>query len=823
MNTDYSIAHVLNRTNKKTIKQKLSEHLINTSEFAKQFSKKINLSKAGEFLGLIHDMGKYSHDFQKYLGSATGLINQDEDEYVDSQGLKGKIDHSTAGAQYIWNLAKGRKVQEQMVGQLLALCVASHHSGLIDCLTIDGEDDFSRRMTKADHKTHFKEVLKKAEPIIIEKVNSLMNDPDCFGEVLSVLKKIAQREKSEKSIKTQFQIGLMARMLYSCLIDADRLDAANFENPKYIPKRQNGKYISWELLIERLEGKLKKFDDSPVKNKVNELRKLIADACFERSSDNTGIFTLTVPTGGGKTLASLRFALHHAKKHKLDRIVFVIPFTSIIDQNAQVVRDILETKKNDEGRIVLEHHSNLMPEIQNWKNKILTESWDAPIIYTTSVQLLETLFGGGTRSARRMHQLANSVIVFDEIQTLPIKTIHMFCNAVNYLTRHCNSSVVLCTATQPLLNNVDENRGRISFDKTNEIMPDIETLFADLKRVEVENKIKPQGWETEEIAALAIEQTNKSGSCLVIVNTKKNAQVVYDACSKITDYPVYHLSTSMCPAHRMEKLTEIRKKLGNKPLICVSTQLIEAGVDVDFGSVIRFVAGLDSIAQAAGRCNRNGLRVTGKVFVINPAQEAIDSLEDIKVGKEITTERILYYFDQKLIDKSDDLLSPEWMDQYFEYYLYRRADKMSYPVDVGRDDSLLELLSTNGFSVGNYNRVNSKPLDIYFRQSFKTAADAFKAIDAPTQGIVVPYSTKGKEIVTGLFSQFAVEQQFELLRRAQRYTVNVFPNVIKKLREERAIQEVPEIGVLVLSDPRYYHPEFGLSTEIVREHDLLIH
>lgn len=815
MKTDFPIAHVRNVTDKHSVTQLLSDHLINVSLNAKLFSEKIDLANAGKLIGLLHDLGKYSDDFQTYLGSATGLINQDEDEYVDSKGLKGKIDHSTAGAQCIWNFAKDKKTKEQIAAQLLAICVASHHSGLIDCLTIDGENDFSRRMAKADNKTHLEEVLRKTKSEIIEKAYSLMNEPDCFGVVLQVLKKIAQTEKNETLIR--FQAGLMIRMLYSCLLDADRLDTANFENPKYITKRQNGEYIGWELLIDRLEDKLSEFDDIPIKNKVNELRKLIADACFKRSSDNTGIFTLTVPTGGGKTLASLRFALHHARKHKLDRIVFVIPFTSIIDQNAKVVRDILETETDEEGRIVLEHHSNLMPEIQNWKNKILTESWDAPIIYTTSVQLLETLFGGGTRSARRMHQLANSVIVFDEIQTLPIKTVHMFCNAVNYLTRHCNSSVVLCTATQPLLNSVDENKGRISFDKTNEIMPDIETLFTDLKRVDVENKVKPQGWETEDIAALAVEQANESASCLVIVNTKKNAQAVYDACSKITDYPVYHLSTSMCPAHRMEKLMEIRAKLGNESLICVSTQLIEAGVDVDFGSVIRFVAGLDSIAQAAGRCNRNGLRNIGKVFLINPVNETIESLEDIKFGKE-QTDRILY----ELKNSNEDLMSPKVMNRYFQYYFHNRATEMTYPVDVGRDDNLLNLLSTNSLSIGEYCRRNGKNPEIYFRQSFKTAADAFKAIDAPAQGIVVPYSTKGKKIVADLFSQFAVEQQFELLKRAQRYTVNVFPNVIKKLREERAIKEVPEIEVLVLTDPRYYHSEFGLNTELVKEYDSLI-
>lgn len=799
--------------------QTLDDHLKDVSFISALNASKIGLTKAGELIGQLHDIGKYSDVFQNYIGSASGLINQDEDEYVDSQGLKGKIDHSTAGAQYIWNFAKGKSQKEQIAAQLLALCVASHHSGLIDCLTIDGENDFNRRMGKADNKTHLAEALSKAEPEIIEKVKTLLDDPECFGGVLKVLKKIAQTEKNETIIR--FQSGLMIRMLYSCLIDADRLDTANFENPKDVKKRQNGKYKSWELLINRLEDKYIEFESKPNKTKVDNLRKLISDACFDRSSDNTGVFTLTVPTGGGKTLASLRFALHHALKHKLDRIIYVIPFTSIIDQNAQVVRDILEVEKHEEGRIVLEHHSNLMPDIQNWKNKILTENWDAPIIYTTSVQLLETLFSGGTRSARRMHQLANSVIVFDEIQTLPIKTVHMFCNAVNYLTRHCNSSVVLCTATQPLLNKVDENKGRINFDKANEIMPDVETLFADLKRVEVENKIKPQGWETEEIASLAIEQTQESGSCLVIVNTKKNAQAVYEACSELVDYSVYHLSTSMCPAHRMKKLTEIREKLGHEPLICVSTQLIEAGVDVDFGSVIRFVAGLDSIAQAAGRCNRNGLRDIGKVFVINPAEETIDSLVDIKVGKAVS-ERILREMKQADSGIPNEVIHPATIDRYFQYYFYNRASEMSYPVVVGRDDTLLELLSTNGYSVGIYNRGNSKPLDIYFRQSFKTAADAFKVIDAPTQGIVVPYSAKGEKIVADLFSQFAVEQQFLLLKEAQRYTVNTFPNVIKKLKDEGALREVPEIGVLVLSDPRYYHFEFGLSTEIIKEYDPLI-
>ncbi len=663
-------------------------------------------------------------------------------------------------------------------------------------------------------------IKRKADDELLIKINNLLDDGEYISEVINLFKIINKNNSNE--ILKKFQAGLAARMLFSCLIDADRVDTANFENSKQAKLRQNGRYVGWEVLIERLEKKLQGFEKKPYKTPVDGIRKIVSDACFTKAKDEMGVFTLTVPTGGGKTLASLRFALHHANKHKLDRLIFIIPYTSIIDQNARVVRDILEVEKNDQGKFVLEHHSNLLPELQNWKTKILSENWDAPIIYTTSVQFLETLFSGGTRSARRMHQLARSVIVFDEIQTLPIKTIHLFCNAINFLTIHCHSSVVLCTATQPLLNKVNKEKGYIRFSEKNEIISDGETIFKNLKRVEVINKIKPSGWEIPEISHLAIEQISKKLSCLIIVNTKKNAREIYEELIQHTAFPVYHLSTSMCAAHRMASLNEIREKLKeSNPIICVSTQLIEAGVDVDFGAVIRFVSGIDSIVQAAGRCNRNGKRPSGKVFVINPKNESIDSLHDIKTGRDIS----MRIFEELRNSKSglpNDLTHPQVIERYFQYYFYNRAAEMDYNVDVGRNDTLLNLLSKNSISVSEYSREHDKEPLMYFRQSFATAGNVFKAIDAPTQGIVVPYSENGKKIVADLFSQFAVEQQYKLLQKAQKYTVNTFPNEIKKLAEQKAIREVPEIGVLVLNDLRFYHPQFGLSTEIKTEHETLI-
>ena len=813
------IAHIRYEDEKEVV-QSVKAHLEQVSQITSNNASKIGLAKVGEIIGLLHDFGKYSSEFQNYIGSATGVIDQDEDDYVDVVSMKGKVDHSTAGAKYLWNITKTENPKNQAVIQLLTLCVASHHSGLIDCLTTDGKNAYEKRMYKRDEKCHLEEIKRKADDELLIKINNLLDDGEYISEVINLFKIINKNNSNE--ILKKFQAGLAARMLFSCLIDADRVDTANFENSKQAKLRQNGRYVGWEVLIERLEKKLQGFEKKPYKTPVDGIRKIVSDACFTKAKDEMGVFTLTVPTGGGKTLASLRFALHHANKHKLDRLIFIIPYTSIIDQNARVVRDILEVEKNDQGKFVLEHHSNLLPELQNWKTKILSENWDAPIIYTTSVQFLETLFSGGTRSARRMHQLARSVIVFDEIQTLPIKTIHLFCNAINFLTIHCHSSVVLCTATQPLLNKVNKEKGYIRFSEKNEIISDGETIFKNLKRVEVINKIKPSGWEIPEISHLAIEQISKKLSCLIIVNTKKNAREIYEELIQHTAFPVYHLSTSMCAAHRMASLNEIREKLKeSKPIICVSTQLIEAGVDVDFGAVIRFVSGIDSIVQAAGRCNRNGKRPSGKVFVINPKNESIDSLHDIKTGRDIS----MRIFEELRNSKSglpNDLTHPQVIERYFQYYFYNRAAEMDYNVDVGRNDTLLNLLSKNSISVSEYSREHDKEPLMYFRQSFATAGNVFKAIDAPTQGIVVPYSENGKKIVADLFSQFAVEQQYKLLQKAQKYTVNTFPNEIKKLAEQKAIREVPEIGVLVLNDLRFYHPQFGLSTEIKTEHETLI-
>jgi len=672
-------------------------------------------------------------------------------------------------------------------------------------------------MGKPDDRTHRSEATARIGEKTVCRLRELFSDPSLVGGLkesvgqIMILDEVKDVDPLQNPV-IQFKIGLLVRFLFSCLIDADRMDTADFERPKAAKRRLKGKYTEWGQLTERLERGLQGLTRT---KRIDDVRCNISDWCRESASRDKGIFTLTVPTGGGKTLASLRFALHHAERHKMDRVIFVVPFTTIIDQNAEKVRAILEPNKKDRGRVVLEHHSNLMPEQQGWREKMLTENWDAPVVYTTSVQLLETLFGGGTRGARRMHQLANAVLVFDEIQTLPINCVHLFCNAMNFLKEHCGSTVVLCTATQPLLHLVDASRGAMKYTQENELIRDVKGLFDDLKRVEVLNRRKPGGWTDEEVSCLALDEVKQSGSCLVIVNTKKSAQALYRLCKGMAHCPVYHLSTNMCPAHRKKNLGYVRDLLDKSaPVLCISTQLIEAGVDVDFGAVIRFTAGLDSIAQAAGRCNRNGRMEKGRVHVVNPAAENVDMLKDIQCGKGVT-ERMLDDIAAGVEDFDGDLLGPKAMARYFDYYFFARRDEMSYSVSaqmVGRDDTLLNMLSVNAMAVDEYGRNHGRAPDTYLRQSFMAAGRAFKAIDAPTRGIVVPYGEGGKKLIGKLCGAFEVGKQFKLLRDAQQYSVNVFPHILDKLQKADAVHTIQkDVDILYLSDARYYHQEFGLS------------
>jgi CRISPR-associated endonuclease/helicase Cas3 len=808
--------------------QALPAHLFGVARLAATFADKVGLQRQGELLGLLHDLGKYSQAFRAYILSATEHLNPDEDEeWVDAAALKGKVDHSSAGAQFVWQGMGALDEKRAFAAQVMALCIASHHSGLIDCIDTDGEDQFSRRIRKATEKTHLTEAAQVADTEVLARARALLSDESLVEGLWLSFSKLKQFNQAPRTTSTRVllqQVGLSVRMLFSCLIDADRLDTANFEHRREMPRAD---YPSWPVLVGRLERHLATFPASA--DSVNQQRALVSQACFEAASRPGGIYTLTVPTGGGKTLASLRFALHHAQRRGLDRVFYIVPYTSIIDQNAREVRSLLETDgAGERGRIVLEHHSNLTRDQQTWREKMLTEDWDSPIVFTTMVQFLEALFGAGTRGARRMHQLANAVVIFDEIQALPIKCVHLFNNAVNYLELCCNSTMVLCTATQPLLHRVDPKRGALRLAPNHELVSDVPELFNALRRVEVLDARRPGGWSFVNVADLAVRELHRAGSCLVIVNTKEAAKQIHRLCSAHTPEGVlFQLSTHMCPAHRKRKLgkkgeEDDRSIIGRLelglPVLCISTQLIEAGVDVDFGAVVRSLSGLDSIAQAAGRCNRHGRRDLGQVHIVNLDEERLAGLHDIAEGQRVA-ERVLDDYRAEPGRFAAGLLGPDALAAHYNFYFFKRKDEMTYPVGkdarAGGTDNLLTQLSTNELGVNALRRGGGVPL-APLHHAFMSAAKAFKAIDAPTEAIVVPYTAEGRSLISDLHAAYDLSTQGELFRKAQQFSVNVFPQEFQKLLRSGATRAVgdEQARIYCLREP-YYSDAFGLSTEVV--------
>lgn len=807
--------------------QPLESHLLEVGYLAEKFSKKIGLGEAGKVVGLLHDLGKFSQSFQNYICSAEGLIDSDHENYVDAKLAKGKIDHSSAGAQYIWrSLCKFGKVgQGELCGQILSLCIASHHSGLIDCLDHVGKPVFWKRMVKSDDRTHLQESLDSMPKDFKKLVDSLGNQ-QLVKVLFDFVQGLVTIEHSGSNVTISkadtFKLSILVRFLFSCLIDADRINSAEFETPEKKKMRlKQAKQMDWQVAIDRLEKKISGFKLSKDKGPIDHIREDVSRRCLNRSKDPNGIYTLSVPTGGGKTFASLRYGLHHAKHHGSDRIIFVIPYTSIIEQNAEEVRKVLE-ESGDPFPWVLEHHSNLEPRLQTWHSKLTTENWDSPIVFTTMVQFLEVILGGGTRSVRRMHQLANSVLIFDEIQKLPIKCMYMFCNYLNFFSEQCKSTSILCTATQPILDSLpNQEYGHLRLTVNHELIPCKDQLFVDLERVEIKNRTKPSGWSEAEITELISERLETFGNCLVIVNTKAKALALYrESVERLNGSSVFHLSTSLCPAHRKEVLRKIRQQLDNKePVICISTQLIEAGVDISFGSVIRFLAGLDSIAQAAGRCNRHGKLCDskghvhkGSVDIVNPVDEATGRLAEIEKGKEITM-RVL-----RELPEGQSLLTPDSIKLYFQYYFFdaERTKEMTYPLKGG--ETLYDLLSKNPLNIGGNRTDIFRPGRVpLLKQSFMEAGKLFRAIDSPSEAVIVSHG-RGKELIADLSritKKFDARNYFLCLKEAQQYSVNLYPDFWDTLLKKQAILEIqPGEGVYYL-DEQYYSEEFGVAPDKV--------
>lgn len=797
--------------------QSLALHLLVTGRLCSRILEPFGLSSVGTLLGLLHDAGKYTRRFQVYLAGACGAA--DSPWFREGErSSRGEVDHSAPGAQLCEKLFADIGA-ERWMRDLLEAVIAGHHGGLPDMLDLAGDTPFYRkRLWKEFDEAGADEAERNMDSTVRARICDPVLLRNAEEEIAAFKRQFidpAERRQAEKADKLRhrkFRQGLLLRLLFSALVDADRLSAAGV-------RRLSSARPQWEQLAGLLEGKLAGFaavhPESEPERLIAETRRQVSDACLAAASRPVGTYSLTVPTGGGKTLASLRFALHHAALHGLDRIIYIVPYTAIISQNAEKARRILEPGC-EPGSVVLEHHSNLLPEkrTEHWKG--LTDNWNAPVIFTTMVQFLNTLFSAGTGPVRRFHALARSVIIFDEIQSLPVRTVHMFNQAANFLAEGCGSTLVMCTATQPLLDRVDARCGALNFSASPELMADPLALFRRLKRVELhyqpESGRRSEAELAEFVAARAEEAENRSA--LLIVNHKVQAKRLY----RMFDgdrFEVLHLTTDLCPAHRdrvigrMREALDLREKGDGKPLVVVSTSLIECGVDVDFGAVVRLTAGFDAVIQAAGRCNRHGRRESGDVWIWdNPAGLVLP--DEIAKGAR-HTERLLGEFLRDPEEFENDLLHPRLMERYFKYWFYDRSAEMGYPVKpLGK---LLELFSGNPDGCQAFlRRSGSAKVRPGLFGMYRTVGERFEAIDDfGASGVLVPWE-EGKELIAGLCATADPLRFSALLARAQRYSVNLSPYRRKLLAESGALSGIGESGVLCL-DPRYYDKETGVSPE----------
>ena len=555
--------------------QPLSEHLRNVAEKASKFAADFRAANWGYAAGLLHDDGKALVEFQKRI-----------------RGASIQVDHSTPGARFAveeYGIPRG-------YGRLLAYCVAGHHTGLPDGADNGKQSSLEYRLA---HSRLGEGYLAGELPVTLE--NPPIGRPPVSAE------------------KRGFDASFFIRMLYSCLVDADFLDTESFFEPHRVALRGRGPAL--ETLKGFLEDHLRTIAASASPTEVNRLRARILAECRASALLAPGLFSLTVPTGGGKTLSSMAFALDHAIRHGLRRVIYVIPYTSIIEQTARVFRDVFGADA------VLEHHSNFVQESDDsddereQRRRLAAENWDAPVVVTTNVQFFESFFACRSSKARKLHNVAASVVILDEAQMLPVSVLSPTLEVIRELVEGYGSSVVLCTATQPALMAREEFKGGLTGAREMMGAPlDLEKAFRRVNEVNL--------GETGD--AELVRRIREARECLCVVNTKKHARELFRT---LEDQPgTFHLSAAMCPVHRSRVLGKAKDPepgsirealLEGKPCRVISTQLVEAGVDLDFPVVFRALAGVDSIVQAAGRCNREGkLADGGTLYIFSPEESA---------------------------------------------------------------------------------------------------------------------------------------------------------------------------------------------------------
>ena len=702
--------------------QTLQNHATNVGNLAAAFAQIFGADEIACYTGQLHDLGKYSLPFQKRL-----------------KGEAKSVDHSTAGAKIAverWG---------NVIGKLMAFCIAGHHAGLANG---NGE---------GDNRSTLKQRLALQFDADIPALDNL------WQQEIKLPQKLSAPPLKADAHHPFFSYAFFTRMLYSCLVDADYLDTEafylNLEN-KAVERggypKLNALQHNFNQFINDFRRRIAQTSEQTEAEKrnadLNRLRSEILDHAVEQAAQPQGLFTLTVPTGGGKTFTSMAFALEHAKRHGMWRVIYVIPFTSIIEQNAAEFRKAFGELGE---QAVLEHHSTfddgkLQNEATKDKLRLASENWDAPIVVTTAVQFFESLFADRSSRCRKLHNIAGSVIILDEAQMLPLNLLLPIMQAIKELAQNYRCSVVMCTATQPAVQ--AENGFYRGFENVREIAPKPTALFDKLRRTTVQHI----GSQTD---ADLLAKLAEHLQMLVIVNNRRHARSLYDQAKHLEG--TFHLTTLMCAKHRSQKLDEIRGRLKNgEPCRVIATSLIEAGVDVDFPLVMRAEAGLDSVAQAAGRCNREGKRPSENSFVWIFAPE-----EQWKAPPELAAQAAVMHLTADSF--SDDLLSTQAVAAYFAELYQLKGSELD-------NKKILKMHNDTGQS-----------LDF----PFQTIADKFRMIESHMQPLIVPFDGEAENLISSL--RYA-DHIGGLLRKLQPYTVQIPESALAALYKAGRIEPINE-------------------------------
>lgn len=783
-------AHIRNVDGKKYI-QTVEEHCHGVAEIAAELLSDIGLEKTAYLAGMVHDLGKFSENFKNYIEKAA------DGEKVQ----RGSVNHTFAGVRFLLEKHSDEQLSgfSDIVLEIIAYAVGAHH-GLFDCVDDNNNNGFTKRIQKEgiDYLNAAQEFLKIC--CSKQEIEDLLKQSEKeFFPVFNEIEKLADNADAKiQNTQITFYIGFLARLILSAIIEADRSDTSQFMNG-YSEKTVKNISEIWINCIKNVEQKL---STMPLDKPINKTRAQISALCAEAGNLESGIYRLNLPTGAGKTLTSLRYALHHALKHNKKRIIFTMPLLSIIEQNAGIIHDYIGNEE-----LILEHHSNIVETDENDeldKRELLVESWDVPIIITTMVQLLNTLFAGKTANIRRMQALCNSIIVIDEVQTVPDKMLSLFNLALNFLAKICNATIILCSATQPCF-----EKTMYPLDKSVKdlitLTKEQETVF---KRVRLEYKGEMDYEELADFAAGILEENN---SLLLVCNTKNEAAVMFNLlCSKIKYVKAFHISAGMCTAHRKETIKEMQEALENKQqkVLCVSTQVIEAGVDVSFARIIRLLAGMDNIVQATGRENRNrefdGL---APGYIVRLKGEFLKGLSEIEDAKNAAADLLVKYKNNPQI-YDDDLMSAKAVNEYYKsLYKNVKSGYHDFYIEAVRD-SILNLMSCNGNvdsgKIPEYNKY-------FMHQALKTAGGLFTVFDEFSIDIIVPYD-RGTEIIQKIFAVGDKDygKLKAVLKEAKLYTVSLFKYQKIKLEKQGALIFVPSAGVYILQDG-YYDELTGLN------------